>query len=184
MIKANSAPTAARKLVKRAPFTRRQIQQSSKAEEVGTPGATEARERITGQFAHDLRSVESTIAQTTSKAASFERCALLLKTRSTHPHGTDPLSFLSAAAVRFGADLPSLIECLDHGQKRATEAADRAQDRMDTAEPELRATASLMQLSAHLPSVKFDVKHPSVANIRRDYLAATQIAADQRKAKK
>ncbi|WP_113823090.1 hypothetical protein [Phaeobacter gallaeciensis] len=179
-ITVRTAPTVARKLVKQAPYTRRQIQQASKAEESGTAGATRERESLTAKFARDIRQAEAAISGTRAKAADFERAALTLHTKT---HGRDkPMARLCALAGQLGGVMtPELASTLDHAAKRAADAADAAQDRLDNADAELRSTALLAQLSAHLPAVKFDSKHPSVAGIRRDYLSASQIAADRRK---
>ncbi|SMP35325.1 hypothetical protein [Shimia sagamensis] len=177
-ITVRSAPTHSRKLVKSSPYIRRQIAQASKAEEKAVPGATAERERLTAKFGKDIRDVEAAIGQTRAVASDMDRTNIILRTGKQLPDA-GPVSRLANLAIRLGAkidpDLPATVA------ERATSAADAAETRMDNADAELRSTALLAQLSAHLPAVDFDIKSPRVAGIRRDYLSATQIAADRRK---
>ncbi len=177
-----TAPESARRLVKSAPFIRRQIQQTSKSEQSGTQGATQQRERLTAEFARNVRNTDEAIAAATAAAADFDQAHMILHSGiGLKPIG--PMSRLATVALRLDFHDPALTLLTAMVANRAKDAAQQATDRLDLGEPELRSTALLAQLSALLPSVKFDVKSPKVAGVRRDYLAATQIASDRRKSK-
>ncbi|MFY0661422.1 MAG: hypothetical protein JXR15_13085 [Shimia sp.] len=180
-LKITTAPTAVRKLVKSAPYVRRQINQASKAEQAGTAGAREERERVTARFARDIKNTEKALAEADAVVRDLDRAAIILSSRAALPP-TGPVSALAAVAVRLAAQSPAQ-ELTAAAAKQAREAHERAQDRYDLAEPELRSVALLCQLSALMPDAKFDSKSPRVAGVRRDYLDACQIAADRRKAK-
>ncbi|MEO9777449.1 MAG: hypothetical protein ABJH07_00655 [Sedimentitalea sp.] len=177
-----SAPTKARKLTKSAPYLRRQISQASANEERGRKDARAERETVTASFAKDHRDVVALIAQTERMAHAFDAAAIHLNTGTTVTKRKG-LSALAAAAVRFG--LPSarrkqLATLLEATAARATAVADKAQSRLDGADAELRSVAALADLSARLPGVGFDPKHPTVKTLRGEYNQLCQIAKRQR----
>ncbi|MEP3333506.1 hypothetical protein [Sedimentitalea sp.] len=176
-----SAPTAARKLTKSAPFLRRQFSQASAAEERGRKSARAERETVTAGFARDHRDVVAVIAQTERMGHAFDAATLVLNTGTTKRKG---LTALAGAAVRYGLP-PSrrkqLADLMEAAAARATAAADKAQDRLDTNDAELRSVACLADLSARLPGVAFDVKHPLIKALHAEYMDACDVAQKARK---
>ncbi|MEP3333610.1 hypothetical protein [Sedimentitalea sp.] len=178
-----TAPTKARKLTKSAPYLRRQISQASAAEERGRKGASQQRETVTASFAKDHRDVVAVIAQTERLAHQFDGAALIIST-GTVSTGRKGLAALAAAAVRYGLP-PSrrkqLATLLEATATRAESAADKAQSRLDGADAELRSVACLADLSARLPGVQFDPKHPSIRHLRGEYNQLCNVAKKTRK---
>ncbi|WP_245224417.1 MULTISPECIES: hypothetical protein [unclassified Ruegeria] len=185
MITRRTAPSAARKLIKRVPHLRSTINRLSRAEERGSRSAAEERRQITAQFEADNRAVTAAITQTRAFAADTDRAALVLRTRDTHPHRT-PLARLASLACRLGvhgATLDHLAVACREVSERAEGCADDAEDRIDANSDELRSASLLMLLSDRLPSVGFDMKSPKIKAIHDEYRVATSAAAKSRKGK-
>ncbi|WP_146344925.1 hypothetical protein [Falsiphaeobacter marinintestinus] len=178
---ARDAPTKARRVVKRAPFIRKEIHRISKAEEAATPGATAERERITASFARDLRTAENAIAEARAVAADFDRAHIILRTKAADLKPAGPVSRLAAVLVEMGESAPSTIELASTASARAESASEQAQTRLDDAEPELRSVALQCQLAAMLPGVKYNRDHPTIRAVKNAMHDASAIAAARRK---
>ncbi|GAB5436648.1 hypothetical protein [Falsiruegeria mediterranea] len=180
MITVAKAPNKARKLIKRTAFLRREITRASKAEEAGTKGAAEERQRLTADFQRDFEAVETAIEQTTATATDLEMASMVLRTGDTAPQRS-PVAQLCAMACRLGVNGASLVDLLDHAAQRGRDAAEKAQDRLADNDDELNSVGLLALFTAKLPAVGFDTRHPSVSGIRKQYLDRSQIAASKRR---
>ncbi|MEP1198267.1 hypothetical protein [Tateyamaria sp.] len=178
MLHVSTAPTAARKLAKSAGFLRQRLTQISKSEQTGTPGAAHERRELAAKFHADQRKAERAIADTEKLAAAFDSAAQTASSGQSGP-APDPLTAATARAARLGAS-PSRLRDLGgrmaQAAHRGREAAEKAQDRLDGADDDLASVALLAQITERLPDCDFSLSHPSVAPLRKRYLARTKSA--------
>lgn len=176
-----TAPTAARKLVKSTGFIRRQLDQSSKAEESGTQGAREERIRVTAKFTADLHDARQAVTDTEAKAASFERAAHILRTGAVPTSKGNHSGVVQRAIrmVRFGASQAQRDAAADRvmmGAKAARTSSCKSEERLDAADADLMATIKLADYLAALAKHSFDKSNHAVRKAKREYTAWKTVA--------
>ncbi len=175
----SDAPNLARSVTKQCGFLRRQISQISKSEQDLVEGATESRECIASKFHKDVKAAERAIGNADRLASAFDSAAILMRAGDTTTTKADPMSQFAVRAVRLGlskAKRLSLALKLANGAQRGREAASKAADRMSDAHDDLSSVAELIQMAARLPAAGFKMALPSIAPIRKRYLAHCRAA--------
>ncbi|WP_181893032.1 hypothetical protein [Falsiruegeria mediterranea] len=162
------APRAARELTKRTAYLRKILSTASKAEEAGTQGATEERERLTATFNRDIKETERLIRDTECHADAFDRAALCL--RNPNLPASDALSRLTRTAALLGlpaARVSAVGDLLTHAAQRGRDSAEKSQARLDASTDDIAATRTLGAMLARLPHVGWDIKR--VHSLRKEY---------------
>jgi hypothetical protein len=169
-----------RKLVKRSPYVRNEIHQAARAEDDGTKGAKEHREKITADFQRAVNAVGAAIATTASNVADFERAQIILET-GTRLKSAGVLSDLAAAAIGvLPTDrLKNLSRVLAAAAGQGASMLERAESYLDDYDAELRSVGLKAQF--HAFAATYGIDHPKTRAVKADYLATSALAADRRK---
>jgi len=169
----SSAMERLRHLNGNAKTLRHSLSTASKAEQSGTPGATETRLKLTAKFGLDASKFEADLADTLATAESFDRADTILRRRistSAAPAGSPEAH--AARAVRAGmsgARLDALALTCSDAAAQGRAAHMRAERRFGEVTDNLKATAALAQLCAESARNGWDQNHPAVQRAKTAY---------------